>query len=210
MKRIPFAIIFLTILAAIVSAQDESRAAATWQVQKYDINAALPQNAADRNITSKATLTLKNVSGSPATTLSLRISPAAEVSSISINGATADFSKREEKISANAALQRVVVRLPSVPPGGSVTAAVEYKIPVKENTGLAAISPVASQFLPLSYWYPTPNSWYFPRGADMPHSISRSPRPAVKPFFHPASQLAAALKKLLPASHFLSQERGIR
>jgi Tfp pilus assembly protein PilF len=27
-------------------------------------------------------------------------------------------------------------------------------------------SPVGSQFLPLSFWYPTPNSWYFARGAD--------------------------------------------
>ncbi len=166
MKRISLTLIFLTIFAVTVSAQDDSRAAATWQVQKYDLNASLPRDPADRNITSKASLTLKNISGAPASTLSLRINPAAEVLSVSVNGATADFSKREEKISANSALQRIVVRIPSVPAGGSVTAAVDYKLAVKENTGLAAISPVASQFLPLSYWYPTPNSWYFPRGAD--------------------------------------------
>jgi len=47
-----------------------------------------------------------------------------------------------------------------------LTVVVDYKIAVKENSGLNSISPVSSQFLPLSFWYPTPNSWYFARGAD--------------------------------------------
>ncbi|HKP70340.1 MAG TPA: tetratricopeptide repeat protein, partial [Pyrinomonadaceae bacterium] len=46
------------------------------------------------------------------------------------------------------------------------SANIDYTINVKENSGLNAISPAGSQFLPLSYWYPTPNSWYFARGAD--------------------------------------------
>jgi tetratricopeptide (TPR) repeat protein len=37
---------------------------------------------------------------------------------------------------------------------------------VTDNTGLNTISPAGSQFLPLSFWYPTPNSWFFARGAD--------------------------------------------
>ena len=28
------------------------------------------------------------------------------------------------------------------------------------------MSPVSSHFLPLSFWYPTPTSWFFNRGAD--------------------------------------------
>src|SRR5690606_6609046 len=37
---------------------------------------------------------------------------------------------------------------------------------VTDNSGLNAISSLTSQFLPLSFWYPTPNSWFFVRGAD--------------------------------------------
>src|SRR5262249_26518173 len=45
----------------------------------------------------------------------------------------------------------------------------------KDNSGAGTLSPVYSQFLPLSFWYPTPNSWYFARGADhAPFHISVS------------------------------------
>ena len=147
-------------------AQDDSRASITWQVQKYDITATLPQTETDRNLTVKATLNLKNVSSSAASTLSLRISANATVSAVSVNGATVDFSKREEKINANSSFQKIVVRVPSTPANQIISAAIDYKLNVKENSGLNALSPVGSQFLPLAFWYPTPNSWYFARGAD--------------------------------------------
>lgn len=159
--------IFLTILIYTHSifAQDESRVTATWQVQKYDITATLPQTETDRNLTVKAVLDLQNVSSRPASTVTLRISPNAEVSGAKVNDATADFTKGEEKI-GNGTLRKIVVRVPSVPSGANVSVAVEYKLNVKENSGLNTLSPVGSQFLPLSFWYPTPNSWYFARGAD--------------------------------------------
>ena len=147
-------------------AQDDSRASITWQVQKYDITATLPQTETDRNLSVKATLNLKNVSSSAASTLSLRISANATVSAVSVNGATVDFSKREEKINANSSFQKIVVRVPSTPANQIISAAIDYKLNVKENSGLNALSPVGSQFLPLAFWYPTPNSWYFARGAD--------------------------------------------
>ncbi len=146
-------------------AQDETRATATWQVQKYDIAANLPQSETDRNLTVKAVLTLKNVSSKPAATLTLRISPNAEVSAVKINDAAAEFTKGEEKIGAGS-LRKIVVRVGSIQPNGNLSAAIDYKLTVKENSGLNVISPVGSQFLPLSFWYPTPNSWFFARGAD--------------------------------------------
>ncbi len=147
-------------------AQDDSRASITWQVQKYDIMATLPQTETDRNLTVKAILNLKNVSSSAASTLSLRIGANATVSAVSVNGAATDFSKREEKINANSSFQKVVIRVPLTPANQIISAVIDYKLNVKENSGLSAISPVGSQFLPLSFWYPTPNSWYFARGAD--------------------------------------------
>jgi len=54
----------------------------------------------------------------------------------------------------------------SVAPNGTVSAAVTYTLAVESNTGRMAISPIATQFLPSSNWYPTPNTAFSARGAD--------------------------------------------
>lgn len=146
-------------------AQDETKVSKTWVVQKYDLAVTLPTAENDRNINVKANLDLKNAGTTPATRLTLRIAPNAEVSAARINGTTADFTKGEEKIGSGT-LQRIILRLPSIAPNATTTVSVDYKLNVKENSGLNAVSPVGSQFLPLSFWYPTPNSWYFARGGD--------------------------------------------
>ncbi len=159
-------VILLFTFAFSIFAQDDSRASVTWQVLKYDLTATLPQTETDRNLTVKAVLNLKNVSSSAASRLTLRISDKADVTDVKANGSTADFSKGLEKIDANRNLQRAIVRLPSVAPNGIISVEVNYKLKVDENSGLNALSPVGSQFLPLSFWYPTPNSWFFAYGAD--------------------------------------------
>jgi len=64
-------------------------------------------------------------------------------------------------------LQQVSLTLAApVPPGSSVNVALDYRLPVTANTGLAAVSPEGAQFLPLSGWYPSPNSQFAIRGAD--------------------------------------------
>ena len=165
MNKISSVIFTILLCVFAVFAQDDSRASITWQVQKYDVTATLPQTETDRNLAVKAVLNLKNVSGSAGSRLTLRISPSAEVSAVKFNDATADFSKGEEKLGMGT-LQRIIVRLPSISPNQTFSVAVDYKLNVKENSGLNSLSPVNSQFLPLSFWYPTPNSWYFARGAD--------------------------------------------
>src|SRR5512139_2002631 len=141
------------------------RVSATWQVVKYDISATLPAAETERNVTSRATLQLRNVSSGPASSLTLRISPNATVSTVRVNDTQVDFSKSQEKLGTSD-LQIVRVRMPSVAAGGNTTATVEYKLNVPENSGVASLTQQSSQFLPFSYWYPTPNSWYFARGAD--------------------------------------------
>lgn len=163
-SKFAFAFCLFTFSFAIY-AQDDTRISATWQVQKYDITATLPTTETDRNLTAKAKLDLKNVSSRPASSLTLRISPSATVSAVMINGTTADFTKAEEKL-GSASLQRIGIRVPSTASGGTVSAVVDYKLNIKDNSGLAALSASGTQFLPLSFWYPTPNSWYFARGAD--------------------------------------------
>lgn len=160
------AVSFLIIFTVSIAAQDDTRPAATWQVQRYDIAATLPQVETDRNLVVKAKLEVKNVSARPASTLTLRIGSAAEIAAVNAGGATVDFTKAEEKINSATSLQRIVLRVPSVQPNATLAVTVDYKFNVKDNSGLNAISPLGAQFLPTSFWYPTPNSWYFARGAD--------------------------------------------
>lgn len=163
----PLSFIYLLLTCALAaSAQTETRLATTWQVQKYDISATLPQADTDRYLNATALLTIRNVSANPASTLTLRISDKAEISAVKINGAATDFTKGEEKIGGNRSLQRVLMRMAAVPAGAAVPVEVAYKLKVEENSGLNTLSPIGSQFLPLSFWYPTPNSWFFARGAD--------------------------------------------
>jgi tetratricopeptide (TPR) repeat protein len=169
LNKIQTAVIFACLFfisAVFALGQSETVASRTWEVQKYDITATLPQAETDRYLTVKAVLNLKNVSGAAASSLTLRISSKAEISAVKINGTAADFRKAEEKVSNNLSLQKALFILPSVQPGGSVSVEVNYRLKVDENSGLNALSPAGSQFLPLSFWYPTPNSWFYARGAD--------------------------------------------
>src|SRR5688500_13278240 len=133
-----FAAFTLLLLALSGTAQDDTRPTATWQVQKYDIVATLPQAEAERDLAVKAKLDLKNISARPASSLTLRIASAADVSSVNINGSQIDFTKAEEKVNAATSLQRIVLRIPSVPPGGTLAATVDYKFSVKEKIGRAS------------------------------------------------------------------------
>ncbi|HZH34335.1 MAG TPA: hypothetical protein VEX64_05805, partial [Pyrinomonadaceae bacterium] len=148
-----------------VSGQDEQRLSAAWQVTKYNIAATLPQNPADRNLSAKATVSLKNVGRGAGATVTFRINQKAEIISAKIGASDAGFRKTVDDKLGN--LQRFTVTLQgSIQPDGAATVTIDYRIPVAENSGLIAISSVGSQFLPLSNWFPTPNNPYSPRGAD--------------------------------------------
>lgn len=164
LNRFFSAAVFL--FAGAVFAQDDTRPSITWQVQKYDVSASLPQSDSDRKLTVKAKVDVKNVSARPASTLTLRIGAGAEITSVTVGGAAIEPSRSEEKVNATTNLQRLVLRIPAVQPNGTVSATVDYKFAVKDNTGISALSPMGAQFLPTSFWYPTPNSWFFARGAD--------------------------------------------
>ena len=162
-RHFSICIALLLALDTAVRAQDELRAA--WQVSNFDITVSGLGN--DRFLNARAVLTLINVGRGPGSTVSLRISPKAEIKAASVNGASAAFRTAPERN-----LLRPTVTLPTaVPPNGTVTVTLDYRLPVEENSGLAAISPVGSQFLqdprePSSFWYPAPNTSFALRGAD--------------------------------------------
>src|SRR5258708_7315306 len=137
-------------------------AAATWQVQKYNLDVTIPPDNG-RSVTVRGVLSIKNVSGKPASTLTFRIAPSAAVATLKINEFVVDFTKNEEKINAASTLQRIAARFASVSPDTVLPATVDYKINLKDNAALSYVFPNAAQFLPLSYWYPTPNPHFFAR-----------------------------------------------
>ena len=158
-------IIFVCLLCVFglpfsVRAQDEPRAA--WQVTNFDITVNNP--GVEPSLNARAVVSLRNVGRGAGSTLSLRINSKAEIKSVTVGGATAAFRSTPE---TRGGAQRFTITLPAaIAPNDSVSATVEYRLPLTENSGLAALSPVASQFLPLSLWFPSPNTPLAVRGAD--------------------------------------------
>ena len=148
------------LFSSSVPAQEEARAA--WQVTNFDITANVQQ--AERALTAVAVLNASNVGRGVGASFTFRIAAKASVKNITVGGATATFRTTPESYGN---LQRVTATLPtSVAAGGALVISISYSLPVESNTGNAAISPIESQFLPPSFWYPLPNTQFTLRGAD--------------------------------------------
>ncbi len=160
MKIIASILATLFLFSTIAPAQEEARAA--WQITNFDITANVQQ--AERNLSVVAILNATNVGRGTGSSFTFRINNKASIKGVTVGGATANFRVVPETYGN---LHRVTVTLPnSVAAGGPLVLNVSYSLPVESNTGLAAISPVGTQFLPLSFWYPTPNTQFTLRGAD--------------------------------------------
>lgn len=146
---------------SLTFAQDEPTAA--WQVTKFDITANVP-TANERALTARAQLTVRNIGRGAGTSLTLRINPKAEIKAASVGDGTATF--RAGDIRNDLQLVRITLPTP-IAPNASVNVSIDYRLPVAENSGLAALSPVGNQFLPLSFWYPVHSSVASPRGVDV-------------------------------------------
>lgn len=158
----------LSLLVCLLAASTPGTQAQTqpappvWQVTLFDINANVQQ--AERAINVVAGINGTNVGGSPSRTMTVRLHSKASVKSVTAGGAAATFRPGVEP---RGDLQRIEIALPAAAaPGTSTSVSVTYTLPVETNTGLASISPIGTQFLPLSFWYPMPNTPYTQRGAD--------------------------------------------
>lgn len=148
-----------------------------WQVNSFDLAVNVQQ--AERVLNVTATLSATNVGGSPGRTFTVRLNSKAKINSISANGAAATFRPGQDP---RGDLQRAEVSLATpANPGATAALVINYSLPVESNSGLAAISSVGAQFLPLAFWYPMPNTPFTVRGADtapfrlsvnMPNAIS--------------------------------------
>ena len=155
-------LLFALILCLTMQAGAQAPATVIWQVNSFDVNASVQQ--AERTLNGVATINATNVGNGSGRTLTLRLNSKASVKSVAVGGAAASFRPGQEP---RGDLQRVEITLPAaVAPNATVSATVTYALPVESNSGLTAISPIATQFLPLAFWYPMPNTPYSVRGAD--------------------------------------------
>src|SRR6266403_977694 len=103
-----------------VFSQDEPRAA--WQATRFDISA--DTTGTDRNLVVHATITLKNIGAGAGTTISLHLSPKAQVTAAHA-GDTVLNAKASPEPRGNT--QRISLKLPtSVAPAGTVSLTVDY------------------------------------------------------------------------------------
>lgn len=152
----------ILLLTPAASARQTTEARAAWQVLRYDLSASV--NYAERALTGRAVINARNVGEGAGRSFTVRLNPAAEVTSAKAGDANATVSSRKDE---RTNLLVSTLTLPAaVQPGATTSVTVEYRLPVTENSGVGSVSPEGAQFLPLSFWYPTPNTVLAPRGAD--------------------------------------------
>ena len=157
-----FFLLLVLILPTNLPVRAQTEGTIIWQVTRFEVNANV--NIADRTLTGTATVNALNVGTASGSTLTVRLASKASVKTVTVGGAVASFRNIAE---TKGDMQRVVITLPTaIGPNGNASVVVNYVLPVESNTGLSAITPVASQFLPLSFWYPMPNTPLSLRGAD--------------------------------------------
>ncbi len=164
-RSITTACALVLVISSCAFAQDEARAA--WQVANFDIS--VNNLGSERALNARALITLRNAGRGAGSTLSLRLNSLAEIKSVTIGGATAGYRSLPDPRASSARInaQRITINLPSaVAPNQTLIVTIDYRMPLDENSGVAAISPVGSQFLPASLWYPSPNTAFAVRGAD--------------------------------------------
>ena len=125
---------------AVPAALAQDGAVAAWQVTRFDITVSAPST--DRALSARAVLKARNVGRGMGQTISLRLNNKAEVKAATINDGSATFRSAAE---TRGNLQRVTINIPTpTPPEGTVTVALDYRLPVAENNGLTAISPLGT------------------------------------------------------------------
>jgi len=162
MKIFTFLVLALLCVPGLTLNAQTAGSPPIWQVDSFDLAVNVQQ--AERLINVTSTLTATNIGGSPGRTLTVRLYSKAKINSVSVNGAAATFRPGQDP---RGDLLRAEISLPTaVSPASKITVALAYSLPVESNGGAAAISPIGTQFLPLSIWYPMPNTPFTVRGAD--------------------------------------------
>ena len=92
-RAIALALTLIAIIGFSVPAQDEARA--LWQVANFDVTVNNPD--AERALSARAVLTVRNIGRGSGATLTLRINAKAEIKSVMVGAATAGYRLQPER-----------------------------------------------------------------------------------------------------------------
>jgi tetratricopeptide (TPR) repeat protein len=201
MKKL-VATVILNLFAFSMCSHAQDAAPAIWQVTHFDITAT-PQQA-ERALSAVAILSARNVGRGTGSSFTFRINTRAVVNAVTVGGATVNYRTVAE---TRGNLQRVTATLPGpVAPDGSTKVSISYSLPVESNTGLAAISPIGSQFLPQSFWYPAPNTAFTLRGSDTaPFRLTINGSSAISSGFEKSNAGSTVYEQTLNSQPFFVQ-----
>lgn len=155
LKKFAPALLIALALAVTATAQEV-------EVDRYAINARidLAANAVD----TRATVSISNLGQSAKTRLFFRLTKLAKVTSVTVNGASAQFDVSEDR-RVTTLNQVTVSSNSSVEAGAKATVDFNYRIEVAESSALASIYAGEVFLLPDLIWVPMPSTMYTLYGA---------------------------------------------
>ncbi|MBX7218802.1 MAG: tetratricopeptide repeat protein [Blastocatellia bacterium] len=157
-----FRVFLLVLLVAGTSVLAQAQ---DFEINRYDVTAALHQatNTADLNVT--LDLTNQSSQNLPARTLTLRINKNAKVSAATLNGTTIAFKQEDDPRISTLSVVTITLATP-VAAGAKLEAKLQYSLAVKESNQYTAITPGDTLIFPESFWVPAVHTPLQPHGAD--------------------------------------------
>lgn len=146
---------------------------ADFDIVRSDITVNLKPTTFSADVTAKVQL-VNYTKDATATSLTLRLTKAAKLNVFSVNGTAASTEERKQPGSDQQTYAMYsATSLAAIPPGGTVTATMQYTLTFKESTNFAAITPGDCVLLPESNWTPFVHPTQTAHGADTaPYTLS--------------------------------------
>lgn len=149
------------------------------EVDRYAINVRI--DTAATAIDTRASVSISNLGQSAKTRLFFRLTKLAKISSVTVNGAPAQFEVSEDR-RVNTLNQVAVSSSVSVEAGGKATVDFNYRIEVVDSTTVASIYAGEVFLLPDLVWVPMPSTMFTLYGATTAPFTLTATAPAVSGF----------------------------
>jgi hypothetical protein len=161
-----FALGLLLFLMTGGAASAQQAKFADFDIVRSDVTVTLKPTTFSADVTAKVQL-VNYTKDATATSLTLRLTKAAKLNAFSVNGTAASTEERKQPGSDQQTYAMYsATSLAAIPPGGTVTATMQYTLTFKESTNFAAITPGDCVLLPEANWTPFVHPTQTAHGAD--------------------------------------------
>jgi tetratricopeptide (TPR) repeat protein len=147
----------------LISAVPVAASAQELEVNRYNVTTRIDVSSSSADV--RASLELSNLSQSSRSRLYLRLTKLAKVTSVTVNGAPAQFDSSDDR-RVTTLSQLVINPAASIGAGATATAEIAYKIEAPESSPLIHIYPGEVFLAPEAVWVPMPYTVYTMYGAE--------------------------------------------